>query len=143
MYCDTRLILQKLEQLFPQGRLGAVSPEHRALQKLLEIWTVEASVFVRAAQLIPSSMPLLEDPKFRADREDFNGRKWTKEAIDAMRPEALVHIKSAFAIMESTLLADGRAWLLNTERPCLADIEGERRDHKELPRLTRLRDLGI
>ena len=124
VYCDTRIILRKLEELFPDGALSASSPNDKAIQKLLEIWAVEAGVFNRASQLIPSSMPLLNDPKFVKDREDLTGRPWSKEGIDANRPEAVAAIRSGFTFLETTLLADGREWVLKTEHPSLADIEG-------------------
>jgi hypothetical protein len=79
---------------------------------------------VRAVALIPSNMPLLKDPKFRKDREDFTGRGWSKENVDRGRSEALMDIKGAFEFLESTILADGRDWVLKTEGPSLADIEG-------------------
>ncbi|KAK5064656.1 hypothetical protein LTR84_000490 [Exophiala bonariae] len=123
VYCDSRLILRKLEELFPDGALGASNPEEKAIQKFLEIWAVESGVFNRASQLIPSSMPLLNDPKFVKDREDLTSRPWSKEGIDANRPEALAAIRSGFQFLESTLLADGRDWVLKTDRPTLADIE--------------------
>ena len=69
-------------------------------------------------------MPLLRDPKFTKDREDYNGQSWTKKDFEKMRPEALVDIKSAFELLETTLLADGRDWILKTKGPSLADIEG-------------------
>ena len=128
VYCDTWLILQKLEKHFPNGALGSSQSDGRALQKLLEIWTIDGGVFNRAAQLIPSSMPLLNDPKFTKDREDFSGRSWDKTQMEAFRPEALAHIRSAFDLLETTLLADGREWILKTEKPSLADIEGMNAD---------------
>lgn len=33
---DTRIILSKLEELFPEGILSATSPDGKALEKLLE-----------------------------------------------------------------------------------------------------------
>lgn len=129
VYCDTRLILGKLEQVFPEGTLGASQPDQRAVQKLLEKWTIDAGIFARASQLIPTNMPLLNDPKFTKDREDFSGRSWDKNQVEAMRPEAIVHIREGFAFLEGTLLADDRDWILRTEKPSLADIEGESRLH--------------
>ncbi|EXJ83913.1 hypothetical protein A1O1_07542 [Capronia coronata CBS 617.96] len=123
IYCDSRIILRKLEEMFPDGALGATTAEGKAIQKFLEIWTVEAGLFVRASQLIPTSMPLLNDPKFTSDREDYSGRSWSKEKIAANRPEALAAIRNAFKFLESTLLADGRNWVLKTDKPTLADIE--------------------
>jgi len=123
VYCDTRLILHKLEQRFPDGALGAKEPDKKGLEKLLEKWTIDGGVFNRSAQLIPTDMPLLKDPKFTKDREDFSGRSWDSKDMAKLRPEAVAHIREAFAFMETTLLADGRDWILKTEKPSLADIE--------------------
>jgi len=127
VYNDTRIILQKLEQLFPASSehpaLSSSNLEQKAIERLLEHWTVDSGVFVRASQLIPTSMPLLKDEKFTKDREQLSGRSWSKESIEAMRPEALAETKNAFTFLESTLLADGREWILKTNRPSLADIE--------------------
>ena len=70
-------------------------------------------------------MPLLNDPKFTKDREDYTGRSWEKNNIIALRPEALTHIRDAFVFLETGLLADGRQWVLKTEKTSLADIEGQ------------------
>ncbi|KAJ9612247.1 hypothetical protein H2200_003844 [Cladophialophora chaetospira] len=123
IYCDSRIILRKLEELFPNSTLSASTPDEKVIEKLLEVWNMESSVFSRASQLIPTSMPLLNDPKFTKDREDYSGRSWSKEKIAANRPEALAAIRSAFSILETTFLADGREWLLKTDQPKLADIE--------------------
>lgn len=125
VYCDSRLIIEKLEQLFPDGALGASQPDQRAIQKLLEKWTIDAGVFNKASQLIPTSMPLLNDPRFTKDREEFSGRSWDKEKIEAMRPESIAHVREGFSFLEHTLLADDRKWILKTNRPSLADIEGQ------------------
>lgn len=124
IYSDSRLILHKLEKLFPDGAMGASEPDQRAVERLLEKWTID-SVFGRAATLIPPELPLLQDPKFAADREDFSGRSWKANDLARLRPEALAHVRDAFQLMESTLLADGRDWILKTSKPSLADIEGE------------------
>jgi hypothetical protein len=125
IYNDTRLILSKLEALYPSHRaIAAISPDHQALERLLECWAIDGGLFLRASQLIPSSMPLLRDQKFVKDREDYTGRSWSKTDIDRNRPEALVEIKRAFQLLETTLLADGRDWILKTEQPELGDIEG-------------------
>lgn len=125
VYCDTRLILDKLEERFPSGALGAPQPDQKSIEKLLESWTIDGGIFVRAAQAIPVDMPLLNDPKFKSDREDYSGRSWDKEVMKAMRPEALSHMRDAFVFLETGLLADGRQWVLKTESPSLADIEGQ------------------
>jgi glutathione S-transferase len=126
IYHDTRLIISKLEALYPSQRaISSTAPEQQAVERLLEAWSIDAGIFARASQLIPSSMPLLQDPKFTKDREDYTGRPWTKDSIDRDRPEALVEIHRAFEMVETTLLADGRDWVLQTAGPGLADIEGE------------------
>jgi len=42
----------------------------------------------------------------------------------AARKEGLTHIRHAFNMMETTFLADGREYILGTDKPTLADIEG-------------------
>ncbi len=120
------MILRKLEEKFPDGALGATTGDQKAIEKLLGMWTIEGGVMLRASQLIPVEMPLLKNPKFIKDREDFSGRSWAKENIEKMRPEALAEMRDMFNLLETTLLADGRDWILKTERPSLADIECKR-----------------
>jgi len=124
VYCDTRLILRKLEEKFADGALGATTPEHKAIERLLEKWMVEGSVFNRGASLIPTSFPTMNDPIFTKDREQMTGRPWSKEALEKGRPESIAYMKSCFGFFETTLLADGRDWILKTDKPSLADIEG-------------------
>jgi hypothetical protein len=64
----------------------------------------------------------MNDPKFMKDREDFSGRSWNPETVKALRPEALCHVREAFDFLETGFLADGRDWILATEKPSLADI---------------------
>jgi len=89
----------------------------------LESWMIDGGIFNRASQLIPTSMPLFKDDKFTKDRESYTGRSWSKDAMEAIRPEALVELKIAFTFMEDVLLADGREWILKTQQPSLSDIE--------------------
>jgi glutathione S-transferase len=125
IYNDTRLILRKLEQLYPSNpSISSSSLDQKAIERLLEFWAIDDGLFMRASQLIPSDMPLLKDPKFIKDREDMSGRSWNKANVEKMRPEALVDIKGAFEVLETTMLADGRDWILGGEGPSLADIQG-------------------
>ncbi|CZS87864.1 uncharacterized protein RCO7_00846 [Rhynchosporium graminicola] len=125
IYNDTRLILSKLTELYPASAqhpalsMGAFG---QGMEKLLEFWTVNG-LFSRAAALIPKEMPLLRDERFRRDREDFTGRSWEPEAVERGRAEALVEIRSAFELLETTFLADGREWIAGGEKPGMADIE--------------------
>lgn len=139
VYLDTRLIIDKLEQATDlpcaRGPLGspgagggkASSPEHRALEQLLRIFVVDGGVFARAAQLIPHDLPLMRDRRFVRDRNAFfPGGVAPRE----LQPEALTEVQAAMRLLESTLLSDGRAWLLGgggaeegAEGPSLADLE--------------------
>ena len=123
VYCDTRLILKKLEELYPDGALGATQDDQKTIERLLEKFTVD-NVFNRAAQLIPPDSAVMQDPKFINDRKQFSGRDWSPESQAKGRPEALVHVRDAFELFENTILADGRKWVLKTNEPSLADIEG-------------------
>ncbi|EEP78897.1 predicted protein [Uncinocarpus reesii 1704] len=123
VYCDSRLIIQKLEERFPHGKLGAEDGESRAIEKLLEVWTTDGGVFGRAAQLIPTDTPLTSNPKFIADRADFVNNKPLSRDTALNRAESMVHAKHAFEVMEKTLLADGRDWILKGGTPTLADIQ--------------------
>lgn len=141
IYCDTRLILDKLEERFPSGKLGASQPEQKAIEKLLEKWTVDG-VFPRAAQLIPPALPMLNDSKFVQDRGEFTGRGWAKSAIAEARPEALAHMREFFQMLESTILADGRDWILKSEKPTLADIHSKQSCQAEAEHAVLTLDFG-
>ena len=122
VYADTRIILRKLEQLFPDGAIGAISPDGVALQKLLEVWHVEGPLFFRGVSSMPSKN--FSQPEFQKDREQMTGRPWSAEAMDKLRPEALAYMQGVFRFLEDLLL-DGRKWILSTDKPALADIEGK------------------
>jgi len=125
VYCDTRLILAKLDEHFPASKYPPLStPQSKGTARLLESLTVDGGGFARAAQLIPSSMPILKDPKWLEDRKDFAGRSWKQEDMERARPEAVAHMRKVFDTFE-TLLEDGRQWIAGTDKPSDADVEGE------------------
>ena len=140
VYLDTRLILQKLEALYPASEAHpalsapASDPTGRALHSgLLSAWTNDAGgLFWNGVFLMPADLPGADDPRFLADRAEMMGlprdapSPISKEARAARRPEALCEVAEAMHLLESTLLAGGegeRSWLLGTERPTLVDIE--------------------
>jgi hypothetical protein len=125
IFCDTRLILSKLETLFPASPLGFTDPSQHATQQLLEKWAIEGGVFNNAAALLPTDMPIMKDPKFTKDRESFSGRSWGEEQMKANRPVAVAYMRDACRFLEEGLLADGREWIMNTPKPSLADIDGK------------------
>lgn len=126
VYCDSLLILEKLEKLYTETGhhpLGATDGTELALEKLFEKWT-DVVVFKPAAALIPTDMDLMKDPAFQKDREELWGRPWNKHAQEELRPAALANLRANFDFLES-VLGDGRAWILggaNDDGPRLADI---------------------
>lgn len=125
----------------PSGRTEAL-----ALERLLSVLTTSTDLFAQAAALLPESLPLMQDPLFRRDRRDFfhggqqqqqqqpgsdreghnrsdvandEGREGGGEdALEqaALRAEALHALRTAFHLVEHTLLADGRRWILGDHR---------------------------
>ena len=102
--------------------LAAPDAAGAALTRLLEKWT-DVAVFKHAADAIPSSLPLCQDPAFVKDRTELWGYEWTPAAQDARRPKGLANLRAHFDLLED-LLADGRRWLLGADGPLLADIHG-------------------
>ncbi|RYO87953.1 hypothetical protein DL766_010237 [Monosporascus sp. MC13-8B] len=135
VYLDSRLILQKLEELYPPSTahpsLAAKTGEHAVIERLFSRVTTDGGLFVSGMHLIPADAPVLRDPKFIQDRADMVGLQGSSgkpspvspEVLAAMRPQALVEIRDYAELLEATLLADGREWVLNTPGPTLADIE--------------------
>ncbi|KAL0467072.1 hypothetical protein QR685DRAFT_533322 [Neurospora intermedia] len=141
VYLDTRLILSKLEDLDLPSSLNspklsaAPGTDALALQNLLSHYSIDGGLFSRAAQLLFSlDNPLLRDPQFLADRADFVAGgggappKFSREEMAALGPEALADLRDYCQMLETTVLADGRDWILknttdNNNKPGLADIE--------------------
>ncbi|KAI5462398.1 hypothetical protein BGZ63DRAFT_355626 [Mariannaea sp. PMI_226] len=124
VYLDTRLQIPKLEDLFPDiPRLGGSNPDQVALQGLLSSFTNDAGLFGTMFQLLPTNLPMLQDPAYYRDRGDFIGHGLTPEGMHAARPESLVAFARVMDFLETALLVDGREWVLKTPTPSLADIE--------------------
>ncbi|KAF2717049.1 glutathione S-transferase [Polychaeton citri CBS 116435] len=126
IYCDTLLILEKLEELFPPSggigaTLGAQSGTNFALEKLLEKWT-DVCVFKPAAAAIPTTVPLLQDQDFIKDRTELWSRDWNPAEQDRLRPAGLSDLRANFSFLEQ-VLSDGRQWITGAKQgPALADI---------------------
>jgi hypothetical protein len=125
VYVDTRMILRKLESLpdMPSAPLGATNGPDRFTEKLLETYMIEGPVFEMAAGLVPVEMA--QDPTFNKDRQGMLNRNWSREELEDGRGECLNYIRNLFDFYETTILEDGRDWILGNEGPKLADIEGE------------------
>ncbi|KAJ9658689.1 hypothetical protein H2198_003567 [Neophaeococcomyces mojaviensis] len=124
VYCDTLLMLEKLEQLYPVSEnvpgISATHPKDKALERLLEKWT-DVVVFKYAAAAIPTSFPIMSDKNFIDDRQALWGREWTKDHQDSLRAEALVVLRSNMEFLENDLLSDGQDFI-NGHSPTLSDI---------------------
>lgn len=127
MYCDTRLIIDFLERQFPPSAAHpGISPqtaEEKAMCRLLIRYHGDSGVFPRAAELLPTNLPVLKDERWLKDRAELGMRKFSAADRDKARPENLAHLRDLFDLLENILLADGRQWVLRTEEPSLADIE--------------------
>ncbi|KAM3416325.1 hypothetical protein BST61_g7930 [Cercospora zeina] len=124
VYVDTRIIVAKLEELFPASAAhpGLSTPSTTGLAGLLQKLMVDVSVFSKVVSQIPQDLPMLRDAKFAKDRAEFRTAD-QKRNPHLVRPEGAVHLRECFGIVEA-LLADGREWVGNTERLSLADLEG-------------------
>jgi glutathione S-transferase len=120
VYCDTRIILEKLEQLIPENRLASTDPFMRGVEYLLESWVNEGGPFWRTSQMIPAA--LLQDDKFLEDRTEMIGVPFSREGLGAMRPEAVVHSRIFLDAVENRFLADGRQFISGKDKPDLTDI---------------------
>lgn len=124
IYFDTRLQLPKLEAMYPDlPRLGASTADQKGLERLLSAFIIDGGIFQQGVKLLPLDLPFLKDPRYFKDRGDYMGAKLSAGAMKKIRPEALGEFAAAFELLETTLLADGREWILKTEKPSLADIE--------------------
>ncbi|KAF6816222.1 glutathione s-transferase [Colletotrichum sojae] len=125
VYVDTRLMLRKLESLYPsRPRLGASAPDQAAIERLLEAFTIDGGVFFVATNLLPTSLPMFQDSAWFKDRSGFAGVSLSAEVMERNRPQAINEVRRNMELLETTLLADGRDWILKTDGPSLADIEG-------------------
>ncbi|KAI9685356.1 MAG: hypothetical protein M1822_004487 [Bathelium mastoideum] len=125
VYCDSRAILDALEQRYGKSSFKLNDPAKHGIRKLFESHCMHGGTFWHAASLLPMwEKPFLQDPKFLDDRSKLLGRPFDREAVMQARPEGLAHMRMAYELMETTFLADGRRWILgNDEGPSLVDID--------------------
>lgn len=123
VYLDTRLMIAKLEELFPPSlEHPALSTKETAgLAALMQKLAIEGSMFREVVKNIPSHFPLLRDEKFQKDRAGFFQPSFKMEA-KLMRPEGIANMRHLFDVVEA-LFADGRTWVGGTQQPSLADLE--------------------
>ncbi|KAL6710513.1 hypothetical protein ACN47E_008561 [Coniothyrium glycines] len=121
VFLDTRLILRKLEALFPSPKpLAATNPHDAFITGLIERHLIEGPVFAIATGLIP--VEIATESTFNDDRKGFLGRNWTKEELEEGRGECLAYVKGLFSFLEETILQDGRDWILKGNGPSIAEV---------------------
>ncbi|SMQ54965.1 unnamed protein product [Zymoseptoria tritici ST99CH_3D7] len=121
VYIDTRLMISKLETLFPEGGLAAKSKFEAAVEDMLEEFVIDGGPFWRMAGCIPPNADLMQDPVWVADREEGSGGAFTMAALKENRAWSLTQVKVYFGMMEK-MLGDGRKWVMGGERVGLAEI---------------------
>jgi glutathione S-transferase len=125
VYIDSRLIISKLESLYPNSPLAPTTAEQTGLRQLFEHYS-DSGLFNSAVKLMPywSSNSLVQNKAFLDDRQKLmGGRRMTVENMQAGRPEGLQNMQQAFDLLENTFLADGRHWILGSDGPSVADID--------------------
>lgn len=90
---------------------------------MLENWVIDAGPFWRTSGCLPAQCPLLRDEVWLKDRYDGSGGAFTLETLKQNRAWCISQLRIFFAVMEN-LLRDGRDWVLDGERPGLADVHG-------------------
>lgn len=128
VYLDSRMIIQKLEQLFPaSSQHPALSTsETVGLAALLDKFATDASLFTAAVTLIswdPSAPGMRE---LAQDRAGFFPKAWAEDDAALTKKEGVTRVRQSFAILES-FFADGREWIGETAKAGLADLEGRKR----------------
>ncbi|KAH1593583.1 hypothetical protein KXX44_008054 [Aspergillus fumigatus] len=128
VYLDSPLILRTLERAAgaQPSFASTATLEQRALEQLLAKFTLDTSLFKNVVQVLLPQTPLIHNQAFMKDRVDMMGGGPEFDFgnfVLATRPDAIVEVKNAVELLETTLLADGRQWLAGTAVPSLADIE--------------------
>lgn len=126
IYCDSRLIISKLESRYPGSNLTPPTAADSGISKLFENWTIDGGIFANTVKLMPfwHDDGFLKNKAFLDDRQRLmGGRRMTAETMKAARVGGLQHLRQAFDLLEGTFLADGREWILATKEPSVADID--------------------
>ena len=80
VYCDSRLILAKLEELYPDNRIGPKTPSDAGICKLLESWSGDGGVIINVTKVYPFwDLEEFKDKDFLEDRRKLLGVDLTFE----------------------------------------------------------------
>ncbi|KAH0124059.1 hypothetical protein KCU66_g7805, partial [Aureobasidium melanogenum] len=121
VYCDSRLILQVLQERYPIHGVP-MSSSDKAIQRLLQDWTND-QIFWHATRCLPfERSAAASSPAFLNDRSEALGRPFRIEDMIKERPESYGYIRAMFQTLES-FFEDGRDWIVGSEKLSLADID--------------------
>lgn len=107
VYCDTQLILRRLEQLHPEPTLFPNRSEGEATALA---WWVERYIFMPALGFIANVNHDLYPPDFVAERREF-GFTLGKDAVEPLFHRYVQQLVAQLTILH-TIFADGRPFLL-------------------------------
>jgi glutathione S-transferase len=124
IYLDTRIMIEKLESLFPCNTLSSKQPFNRGVEKIIESWVIEAGPWWKTQFAMPSNASIMQNTTWLADRKSGSGGRITAGTLKSKRASALVDLNSYFYWAEHGLLADGRKFLFDTDEPTLGDVHG-------------------
>lgn len=125
VYLDSGLQIAQLDtaprSVQPSLSSDPHTPEQQAIQWLISRYVCKVA-FRTASTLLPLDHGFLADPIFVADRAKLLGFDFRSSVVQR-QPAATSEILATLELLETTLLADGRQWLLKTEKPTTVDIE--------------------
>lgn len=110
IYCDTHLILRKLEELYPEPTLF---PNHTEGEATVLSWWAERYLFMPALGFIANVNGDLYPPEFVAERNEF-GYILGKAEVEPLFPRYVQQFVAHCDWLKS-LLADGRPYLLGNQ----------------------------
>lgn len=110
IYCDTQLILRKLEELYPEPTLF---PNHSEGEATALGWWAERYIFMPALGFIANVNPELYPSEFVAERKEF-GFILGRSEVEPLFQRYVQQLVAQLAFFKS-ILADGRPFLLGSE----------------------------
>ncbi|KAL9087352.1 MAG: hypothetical protein Q9159_003698 [Coniocarpon cinnabarinum] len=122
VYCDTSIILEALEQAFPDTQRSlypraADGRDNRAIIRGFQSYWTDRPLFRVATGLLPS---VVWRTRFGQDRAGLIGHPLDPDKLEAKIPRNLAHLDLHLSLIEPQLASGG--WLFQTETPSLADI---------------------
>lgn len=125
VYLDSSLQISQLDtvphSVQPSLSSDPHTPDQQAVQWLISRYVCKVA-FRTASTLLPLDHGFLTDPIFVADRAKLLGFDFRSSVVQR-QPAATSEILATLELLETTLLTDGRKWLLKTEKPTTVDIE--------------------